>query len=136
MTRDFVSVSPATSAAEIAAALERHRVRHVLVTEWGSLRGVVTRSDLLRAVTAEEREPGDLPDTRIRAAVLAAMRRETWTDAAPMLVEVHDGIVEFHGYTPAPEVLRALRILAEHVPGVKGVLDCTEANLPPDPVTL
>lgn len=136
MSREIDTVPPDMPAAGIAALLERKGLRRVLVTENGGLLGIVSRSDLLRAVTGETVEPADLPDARIRTAILAAMRREPWADVFHTQVEVHDGIVEFHGFAPGREVQRALRVLAGHVPGVKGVLDRTEPILPYDQVML
>lgn len=136
MSTDIDAVAPDTPVAEIAACLERKGIRRVLVTEQGRLRGIVSRSDLLRAVTGEATEAADLPDARIRSAILAAMRRETWADTFHTLVEVHDGVVEFHGFAPSREVQRALRVLAGHVPGVRGVRDRTEPLLPYDQVLL
>lgn len=126
MTPDIVAVPPNTPVSAIAETLERKGIRRVLVTERGQLRGVVSRSDLLRAVTSNETEAAELPDARIRVAIVAAMRREPWADPFHTLVEVHDGMVEFYGFAPGPAVQRALRVLAEQVPGVKGVSDHTE----------
>jgi CBS domain-containing protein len=136
MTTDIVTVPPDAPASVIAATLERKGIRRVLVTSDGRLQGVVTRSDLLRAVTSRVTEPAELPDNRIRAAIVAAMRREDWADPFYTHVEVHDGIVEFLGFTPGPAVQRALRVLAEQVPGVKGVRDRTEIMLMSDQVML
>lgn len=136
MTTDVVTVPPDAPASVIATTLERKGIRRVLVIENGRLHGVVTRSDLLPAVISQEIEPADLPDTRIRSAILAAMRREDWADPFYTHVEVHDGIVEFLGFTPGPAVQRALRVLAEQVPGVKGVRDRTEIMLMSDQVML
>lgn len=137
MSLDPDTVPPDMPAAGIAAIFERKGIRRVLVTEEQRLLGIVSRSDLLRAVTGETVErPVELPDTRIRTAILAAMRRESWADVFYTHVEVHDGIVEFHGFAPGREVQRALRVLAEHIPGVKGVLDRTEPILPTEQVLL
>jgi CBS domain-containing protein len=136
MTTDIVTVRPDAPASVIASTLDRKGIRRVLVTTEGRLQGVVTRSDLLRAVTSRVIEPAELPDNRIRAAILAAMRREDWADPFYTHVEVHDGIVEFLGFTPGPAVQRALRVLAEQVPGVKGVRDRTEIMLMGDQVML
>ncbi len=130
------TVAPDTPVADIVATLERKGIRRVLVVEDGRLLGIVSRSDLLRAVTGETTEFAELPDARIRSAVLAAMRRESWADTFHTLVEVREGIVEFHGFAPGREVQRALRVLAEHIPGVKGVRDRTEPMLPYDQVLL
>src|SRR4051794_12436159 len=97
MTTEVVTIPPETSAAEIAATLERHQIRRVLVAEDGHLRGVVSRRDLLRAVECPERELTKLPDERIRRAIVARMRQQPWA-ASPLTVEVHDGVVEFHGF--------------------------------------
>lgn len=136
MNTKIDAVPPDMPASEIAAMLARKRIRRVLVTEGRRLCGIVSRSDLLRAVRCETIEPTELPDARIRTAILAAMRRESWADTFHTQVEVHDGVVEFHGFAPGREVQRALRVLAGHIPGVKGVLDQTEPILPFDQVML
>lgn len=136
MSTEIDAVPPEATAAEIVTMLERKGIRRVLVTAGGRLLGIVSRSDLLRAVTPETTEVADLPDGRIRSAILAAMRREAWADTFHTLVEVRSGIVEFHGYARGPEVQRALRVLAEHVPGVKGVRDMTDPFLPYDQLVL
>lgn len=136
MNLEIDTVPPDMPAAGIAAMLESRGIRRVLVTEHRRLLGIVSRSDLLRAVIGEVVELADLPDGRIRTAILAAMRRESWADLVRTQVEVHDGIVEFHGFTPGREVQRALRVLAQHIPGAKGVRDRTEPILPLDQVML
>jgi CBS domain-containing protein len=124
MTTEVVTIPPEMPAAEIAATLERHRIRRVLVVEHGRLLGVVSRRDLLRAVESTEREPADVPDEHIRRTIVAGMRRQPWA-ASALTVEVHDGVVEFHGFSPGPAVQRALRVMAEQVPGVRQVSDET-----------
>jgi osmotically-inducible protein OsmY len=42
------------------------------------------------------------------------------------MVEVKDGVVEFHGFSRSDAVKRGLRVLAEQVPGVKKVIDNTQ----------
>jgi CBS domain-containing protein len=124
MTTEVVTIPPDMPAAEIAATLERHRIRRVLVVERGRLLGVVSRRDLLRVVESPERELADVPDERVRRAIVATMRRQPWA-ASALTVEVHNGVVEFHGFSPGPPVQRALRVMAEQVPGVKQVSDQT-----------
>jgi hypothetical protein len=58
------------------------------------------------------------------------MRREPWAYAFHTVVEVKDGVVEFHGFSRGEAVQRGLHVLAEQVPGVKGVADRTQP-LPP-----
>ncbi len=126
MTEDVVAVDPDTLASVIAHMMEDRGIRRVLVTQEGRLKGLVSRADLLRALVAPAPEAGELSDDRIRRAVLAAMKREPWADTFYALVDVKDGVVEFHGFSRSAAVQRGLRVLAENVPGVKGVVDNTQ----------
>lgn len=126
MTEEVVAVEETDTAAHIAHLMEEKHIRRVLVVTGGRLRGLVSRADLLRALVAPPKVEGELSDDRIRAAVLAAMRHEPWADTFYTLVEVKDGVVEFHGFMRSEATKRGLRVLAENVPGVKGVVDKTE----------
>lgn len=126
MTETIVAVAPDTPASRIAGLMEENGIRRVLVTEGGRLRGIVSRADLLRAVVAPPSEDATCTDERVRRAVLAAMRKEPWADTFHTMVEVKDGIVIFHGFFRSESVKRGLRVLAENVPGVKGVDDQTQ----------
>ncbi len=126
MTAKVVSVDPDALASSIAALMEEQGIRRVLVVQDGRLRGLVSRADLLRALVAPPQEEGAISDDRIRRAVLAAMRREPWADTFYTLVDVRDGVVEFHGFSRSAAVQRGLRVLAENVHGVKGVVDNTQ----------
>ena len=126
MTSDLVAVDPDTLASAVAHLMEERGIRRVLVTQDGRLKGIVSRADLLRALVAPAPAEGDLSDDRVRRAVLAAMKKEPWADTFYTMVEVRDGVVEFHGFSRSAAVQRGLRVLAENVPGVKGVVDNTQ----------
>ncbi|MFC2999002.1 CBS domain-containing protein [Falsiroseomonas tokyonensis] len=125
MTTELVSVGPTTPAAEVAQMMEERSIRRVLVLEGGKLLGIVSRADLLRALVAPQNEALELSDDRVRGAVMAAMRKQPWADTFYTLIDVKDGVVELNGFSRSAEVQRALRVLAENVPGVKGVKDKT-----------
>jgi CBS domain-containing protein len=126
MTQTVVTVGEDATAAHIAHLMEDGHIRRVLVVSDGRLRGIVSRADLLRALVTPPAVEGELSDDRIRRAVLAAMRKEPWADTFYTMVEVKDGVVEFHGFSRTDAVKRGLRVLAENVPGVKGVIDSTQ----------
>lgn len=126
MTEKVVSVAPDATAAHIAHVMEEKKVRRVVVVEGEKLKGIVSRADLLRALVAPPHEEAELSDERIRRAVMAAMKKEPWTDTFYTMVEVKDGIVSFHGFRRSDAVQKALRVLAENIPGVKGVQDDTQ----------
>lgn len=126
MTEKVVSVTPDTSAAHIAHMMEEQKIRRVVVVEGEKLKGIVSRADLLRALVAPPHVEAELSDERIRRAVMAAMKKEPWTDTFYTMVEVKDGAVTFHGFRRSDTVQKALRVLAENVPGVKSVQDDTQ----------
>jgi len=126
MTEKVVSVSLDTEAAHIAKMMEQQHIRRVVVVEDGKLKGIVSRADLLRALVAPPHEEAELSDERVRRAVMAAMKKEPWTDTFYTMVEVQDGVVTFHGFRRSDAVQKALRVLAENIPGVKSVVDDTQ----------
>ena len=52
MTRDVVSVEEDTNVAEIARLLEKHRIKRVPVLRSGQVVGIVSRANLLHALSA------------------------------------------------------------------------------------
>lgn len=126
MTDRVVTVPPDATANHIAHLMEQHGIRRVVVAEQGRLLGMVTRTDLLRALVADQPPEGEVSDERIRSAILAAMQRESWADTLHVTVDVRGGEVEFYGFSRSASVQRALRVLAENVPGVSKVTDNTQ----------
>ena len=122
MTSALVTAEEDTPIERIAKAMEERGIRRVPVVRDGKLVGIVSRADLIRALLVPaETLAEDTPDERIRRAVLAAMRDQPWVDAFFIFPDVKDGVVMFHGYCRNEEVKRALRVLAEGIPGEKGV---------------
>jgi CBS domain-containing protein len=126
MTAEVVAVDPDALASQVAHMMEDRGIRRVVVTQDGKLKGIVSRADLLRALVAPMPEAGEFSDDRLRRAVMAAMKKEPWADTFYTMVEVTDGVVEFHGFSRSAAVQRGLRVLAENVPGVKSVVDNTQ----------
>lgn len=126
MTTALIAAAPTDSAAHVAKLMEEKGVRRVLVIEDGRLLGLVSRADLLRALAAPPGTAAGGSDEQIRRAVVTAMRNEPWVDTFHTVVEVKDGVVEIHGFSRSAAVQRALRVLAEGVPGVKEVRDLSQ----------
>jgi CBS domain-containing protein len=126
MTRDVVTVGPEESALHIARLMEERNIRRVIVATEGRAIGMVTRSDLVRALVAPEQpREQDISDERIRLDLLRAMEQADWLDMRFIGVDVHDGVAEFHGFTRSPAVRHGLRVLAENIAGVRQVKDGT-----------
>ncbi len=60
-------------------------------------------------------------DEQILRQLRAALREQSWADADLICPSVADGVVTYHGFCRSPSVPMALRVLAERLPGVKGV---------------
>lgn len=129
MTTDIASVTEDTSIEHVAHIIEDRKIRRVPVLRDGKLVGVVSRSDLIRALLAA---PGsiaaDAPDARIRRDLAIKMRNEPWVDTYFIFPDVKGGQVTFHGFCRSETVKQGLRVLAEGVPGVKGVVFETQES--------
>lgn len=125
MAHDVVSVSPETSLAEIVQLMERRRIKRVPVIENDVLLGIVSRPDLLAAVARvlDQAQEGGGSDEAIRERVLADLATKDWAPRSGLTVTVIDGIVAFDGVILDEHERTALRVAAENVPGVKGVVD-------------
>ena len=109
----------------VVEEMERHRIKRVPVTENNRVIGVVSRSDLLRAlVVAERREPPMATDDRsIRAAILDALDKQSWTPLTTLNVTVADRVVDIWGTITNEDERRAICVMAENTPGVQQVND-------------
>jgi len=125
MTEAVVSVAETATAAEIAHLMEERQIRRVLVLDEGRLVGLVSRADLLRALTMPEAKAAPAGDDVIREAVLEALRGETWSSGYYSSVAVTRGVVSFEGFCQVPGSRRGMHVLALGVPGVRGVVDNT-----------
>ena len=125
MTRDVISVSPETSLAEIVELMERRHIKRVPVIENEVLLGIVSRPDLLAAVARVLDQPQAAAgsDDAIRERVLADLANKNWAPRSGLAITVTDGIVELDGVILDEHERTALRVAAENVPGVKGVID-------------
>jgi osmotically-inducible protein OsmY len=94
--------------------------------------GVVSRSDLLRALLSREPDRPVLQptDKALRQAVVEALEHRPWTSRWPTNVFANDGVVHLWGFVDGEEVRKAYRVAAENVPGVRRVKDHLRA-LPP-----
>jgi CBS domain-containing protein len=124
MSASLVSVAEDDSAERIAQLMETHGIRRVLVLRDGSLVGIVSRADLLRAVLRAVPDTGsNADDGAILRALIAAMREQPWVDTFWVYPNVAGGAVTFHGYARSEEMRDGLMLLARGVKGVTSVED-------------
>ncbi|MBB5751299.1 CBS domain-containing protein [Prosthecomicrobium pneumaticum] len=124
MTEAVATVTPDTPLEDAVEIMAKRRIKRLPVVAGGRLIGIVTRSDLLRALTAAlpaDAAPTD--DRRIRAAIEAQLDKADWLGNGLIRVAVADGTVTLDGAIFDERQRQAARVLAENVPGVKSVVD-------------
>jgi CBS domain-containing protein len=124
MTEDVIAVTEDTSLEELVSLLEKHAIKRVPVMRGDDVVGMVTRSDLLRAlVTASRRREEDMDDGAIKERILAEFAKEEWAPSSCVGVEVKDGTVDLTGTIFDARQRLALKVVVENTPGVKAVHD-------------
>ena len=130
--REVFTVDEMATLGEVADLLEAKRIKRLPVVRDGKIVGVVSRTDLLKVLASGGvRTENEEEDRTIRRLLLAELREQKWADASEGRVVVSDGIVHLWGVVGSEDERRALRIVAENTPGVRGIEDHTEfATLP------
>jgi CBS domain-containing protein len=128
MTRDVITVTEDTSLADVATLLETGRIKRVPVVREGKIVGIISRSNLVRALgatlAAQPSASGGSDDDRaIRARLLSELGKQHWAGRVwPQDIIVSGGIVHlWFGSDEPEERQRAVRVVAENTAGVRGI---------------
>ncbi len=130
MSQSIISVSPDDTLEKVANLLEGHRIKRAPVIENGHLVGIVSRSNLVQALSAiySAGTPDiSVDDTSLRAEVEHRIA-ETGVTTFYLNVVVANGVVDLWGVVSSQEERTAIRVAAESTPGVKGVNMHISAN--------
>ena len=100
MSENVITASEDTSLADIAALLERNRIKR----ENGELVGIVSRSNLVQALASNGAASTASLDTNrvIREELLSRLEQQRWTDFGSRNVIVSDGKVHLWGLVGSP----------------------------------
>jgi len=125
MTHDVLSVDADAPLTDIVALMEEHRIKRVPVLEADRVVGVVSRADLLRALSVVARERGEsvADDSTIRERILDTLAHESWAPKTTLNITVVNGVVDLWGTIGNDQERRAICVIAENAPGVKKVID-------------
>jgi CBS domain-containing protein len=125
MSEDVITATEDTPLAEIAAVLERRRIKRIPILRDGALVGIVSRANLIQALASAKLEPTEKVDQSrmIRQELQSRLQAQSWTDFGCRNVIVVDGKVHLWGLVGSPAERKALIALAEGVPGVTDVVD-------------
>ena len=124
MTQDPHTATEDMPLEDVVQSMERYNVKRLPVVRGDRLVGIVTRSDLLRAVASLARDIPDptADDDHIRDRVIASIERNEWRPLR-LGVTVRDGIVHLSGIITDEHARQAIIVAAENVSGVKLVHD-------------
>lgn len=126
MSRVVISASEDTPLTELAGLMMRHHVKRLPIVRDDAVVGIVSRTDLLRALVALHSHRGIKGtrfsrDDQLRREISAACQGRNWSLAKWLDVVVKGGVAHLWGVAPSDIVRRAYKAAAENVPGVKAV---------------
>ncbi len=127
MTRTPITAPPSARLDEVVGTMIEKRVKRLPIVEGERLVGIVSRADVLRALSgalAAEAEPADaVGDGDLGVRVRAALAAESWAPATSVELRIADGVVEMWGSIVDERQREAIRVAVENVRGVKGIVD-------------
>jgi CBS domain-containing protein len=133
MSRTIVSVLEDAELGQVADVLDRHHIKRVPVLSDGKLVGLITRSDLVRALAGTQigksvtrSDDGALQKTlieKIRAQPWLSPTHLNWLSPTYLTPVVNDGVVDLWGFIGSEEQRKALYVLIEEVGGVRKIRD-------------
>lgn len=126
MSAPAVAIGPEAEAPEIVETMARHAVKRLPVVEDGRLIGIVSRSDLMRALDRAWRSRPAArrrSDAEILSDIRAEFERVPCIPSALVGVIVRDGVAALHGTILDERERDAVRVAVENTEGVRGVED-------------
>jgi CBS domain-containing protein len=134
MSTPLVSVEDDASVGDVAALFETRNIRRAPVMKFGTMVGIVSRADFVRALVARaevRRDQSPKSDEAIRRALLKELESHRWWRPDRSQVAVQDGIVQISGLFGSAQEQLAARVAAENITGVRGVEDARSLSVAP-----
>jgi CBS domain-containing protein len=124
MSGNPVTIAPEATLQDLVRLMTTRQIKRVPVVAAAELVGIVSRSDVVRALVQAASRPDNsgrtVNDTAIQAAVHAELAKGSW--GAGIRCQVTDGIVTLKGAVMEMRAMDAARVAAENVEGVTEVI--------------
>ena len=133
MATQVITVDENMPAADIAALFEHHKIKQAPVVKAGSVVGIVSRADFVRALVTRTPRGLDLHpknDAAILRALLDELASQPWWHADRSSVTVSEGVVHFSGEVNSLDEKPPARVAAENISGVRAVEDSRSEVVP------
>jgi CBS domain-containing protein len=124
MTENPITVGEETSLEELVRLMEKNGIKRLPVMSGNTLKGIVTRSNLLQAVASMAHEIPDptADDDHIRDRITRAVNATDWRPIG-FEATVRKGVVHLHGIITTDKARQATIVAAQNTAGVKEVHD-------------
>jgi CBS domain-containing protein len=132
MTKTVTTAAEDTPLWKIAETLEKEKIKRVPVLRDGRVIGIVSRANLLQALTLQRKQLLDHPsreDSAIREELLQVLKDESWADLSHVNVMVTGGSVHLWGSVRSEAQREALSVAAKGIPGVRDVVNHAHLSL-------
>lgn len=121
MTANVVAASPQATLAEIVALMRRHNIKRIPILTNGRLSGIVSRRDVLKAISATP-DPVARGDDALRLAVSTRLQAEFGLRREKVEVNVRDSVVNVIGGFESDAACEAVRIVTEAIAGASCIV--------------
>lgn len=121
MTRTVHSVPPDMPVAKLVTLMRSQNVKRLPVIDQDRLVGIVSRRDVIRAISSG-RDRTARGDDSLRLAVVTRLRSELGLGPDQVDVKVRNALVEVTGELASQAQRRAIHVVAESVAGIEGVV--------------
>ena len=124
MTENPVVVDEETPLEDLVGLMEKKGIKRLPVMSGDTLKGIVTRSNLLQAVASIAHEIPDptADDDHIRDRIIRVVNATDWRPIG-FEVTVRKGVVHLHGIITTDQARQATIVAAQNTSGVKQVHD-------------
>lgn len=122
MTIDVAVATEETELKDVVEIMQRRQVNRVPIVRDRRVVGIVTRANLLYALTLHQPPPVAQEDRVIQQQIYEELNRHAWS-ARQMQLTVHRGVVDIWGLITDERQREAMRVAIENVPGVHKIRD-------------
>lgn len=125
MARPVVSVEENQELVDVAQVLDSGKIKRVPVLKDGALVGMITRADLVKALSQTPRRRSEMTTDNgtLQKRINDEIKNQTWLPSSMLNVLVNNGVVEIWGFIDSQAQKRALRVLIEGIDGVTSIED-------------
>ena len=103
--------------------LDERRIRRLPVVEGGSLVGIISRGDLIKALASAPAGAGAgrPSDDELVSEIRHRIGREVWASNQGIVIQAKDGVLSLWGVVDTGAERSALETMARAIDGVKGI---------------